>query len=162
MGTRNINQIIDDILKREGGLTNNPADKGGRTNFGIAERSHPDAWADGKVTEDEARAIYLRKYVQGPGFDRIPDHLLMAHLVDFGVNSGPSIAIQRLQGVLGVTVDGVLGPQTLDALSKRDVREINNLLVGERIKMIGRIVLRDKSQLAFLNGWLNRCCEFLR
>jgi lysozyme family protein len=157
-----INKIIDDILRREGGAVDHPADKGGRTNFGIAERSHPEAWADGKVTEDEARAIYLKKYVVGPGFDRVADPLLMAHLVDFGVNSGPSIAIQKLQSILGVKVDGVLGPKTLDALSARDAREVNNLLVGERIKMIGRIVLKDRSQLAFLNGWLNRCCEFLR
>ncbi len=157
-----INRIIDDILRREGGYTNHKSDKGGRTDFGISERSHPDAWADGVVSEDEARAIYLNKYVNGPGFHLITDPLLMAQLVDFGVNSGPAIAIQKLQGILGVTVDGVLGPETLNALSKRDVREVNNILVGERIKMIGRIVLRDRSQLAFLNGWLNRCCEFLR
>lgn len=154
-------QIIDDILKREGGLVNNPVDKGGRTNYGIAERSNPEAWADGKVTEDEARAIYLRKYVKGPGFDKLTDPLLMAQLVDYGVNSGPSIAIQKLQTILGVSADGILGPKTLDALSKRDAREINNLLVGERIKMIGRICIRDKSQIAFLNGWLMRACEFL-
>ncbi len=157
-----IDGIIDDLLKREGGFVNDPRDSGGRTNFGIAEKSNPEAWADGKVTEDEARSIYFNKYVKGPGFDRITDSSLMAQLVDFGVNSGPSIAIQKLQTVLRVTVDGILGKETLAALSSRDAREVGNLLVGERIKMIGRICVKNPSQLAFLNGWLNRCCEFLR
>lgn len=157
-----VNKIINDIIRREGGYVNNPNDKGGRTNFGIAERSHPEAWADDKITEDEAREIYLRKYVIGPGFDRVGDPHLMAQLVDFGVNSGPTIAIQKLQGILGVKVDGVLGPKTIAALSERDVREVNNQLVAERVKMIGRICVKSPSQLAFLNGWLNRAFEFLR
>lgn len=157
-----VDKIIDDILRREGGLVNHKDDKGGRTNFGIAERSHPDAWADGEVSEAEAREIYLQKYVRGPGFDRITDPHLMAQLVDFGVNSGPSIAIQKLQGILGVKADGVLGPRTLSALAARDVREVNNALVSERVKMIGRICVKNPSQLAFLNGWLNRCFEFLK
>lgn len=160
--TNPITKIIDDILRREGGFVNNSADKGGRTDFGISEHAHPEAWRDGKVTEDEARDIYFNKYVKGPGFDRIADPHLMAQLVDFGVNSGPAIAIQKLQGILGVKVDGVLGPKTLAALSERDVREVNNLLVGERMKMICRICVKNPSQLAFLNGWANRCFEFLR
>lgn len=157
-----VDKIIDDILAREGGLVNHKDDRGGRTNYGIAERSHPEAWADGVVTEAEAREIYLKKYVHGPNFHRIPDPHLMAQLVDFGVNSGPSIAIQKLQAVLGVKVDGILGEKTLDALSKRDVREVSNKLVAERVKMIGRICVKNPSQLAFLNGWLNRAFEFLK
>ena len=157
----NIDGIIDDILKREGGYVDNPADKGGRTNFGIAEASHPEAWADGKVTEAEARAIYINKYVKGPKFDLIPDQNLVAQLVDFGVNSGPGVAIQKLQTILGVTVDGVLGPETFKALEAADLKVINNKLTAERVKMIGRIVVRNKSQIVFLNGWLNRALEFL-
>ena len=156
-----ISKLIDDILEREKGYVNHKDDKGGRTNFGIAERSHPAAWADGSVTEDEARSIYLHKYVIGPKFNQIKDPALMAQLVDFGVNSGPSIAIQKLQGILNVKVDGILGQDTLAALNTQDVRTINNRLVAERVKMIGRICVKNPSQLAFINGWLNRALEFL-
>lgn len=55
------NDIVSDIIKREGGFVNNPADAGGRTDKGISEKSNPAAWADGKVTEEEARAIYQRR-----------------------------------------------------------------------------------------------------
>jgi lysozyme family protein len=157
-----VDQIIDDVIRREGGYSNNPADRGGRTKYGITERDHPDLWADGDVTLDEARSRFYSRYVITPGFDKISDPHLMAQLVDFGVNSGPFIAIQKLQIVLGTKSDGVLGPKTIAALSHRDSREVGNLLVGERVKMLGRICVRDKSQITFLNGWLNRATEFLR
>jgi lysozyme family protein len=156
-----IESIINDILKREGPATNDPNDHGGPTAFGISKKANPEAWADGKVTEAEAREIYARKYVDWPGFNQIHNPYLKAQLVDFGVNSGPQLAIMKLQEVLGVDVDGIIGPQTLSALDRADDRHTNNGLVAARIKMMGRIVKRDVSQLTYLNGWLNRALEFL-
>ena len=159
-----IEEIITDILQREGGLVNNPADKGGRTDKGISEKYHPEAWADGKVTEAEARTIYLKKYVLTPGFDKIKGSHLQTQLVDFGVHSGPQLAIMKLQKILGgIVVDGVIGPETLAALEViDDMDHLNNKLMCERIRMIGRIVGKDRSQAQFLNGWLERACQFLR
>jgi len=157
-----IDTILDAILKREGDFAHHPNDRGGRTQWGITERDFPGAWKDHKVTIEEAKDIYRRKFVNGPGFDRISDPHLQHQLIDYGVNSGPAIAIQKLQGILGTDVDGVLGPATLAALAQRDAREVNNLLVAERVKMIGRIVVKDRSQLTFLNGWLNRALSFLK
>ena len=156
--------LIDDIIKREGGSieTNNPKDKGGRTKYGISERSNPQAWADGTITLDEARAIYTAKYLKGPGFDRITDQKLQAQLVDFGVTSGPAIAITKLQAVLKVEQDGVLGPKTLAAIEAADPAILSNKLALERVKMIGRIVAKNPSQATFLNGWLNRAIEFIQ
>lgn len=152
---------ISDLLKNEGGYSNDSADKGGRTNYGISEKANPTAWADGKVTEDEARAIYEAKYVKAPGFDKIQDSKLRAQLVDFGVNSGPHLAIQKLQEIVGVPQDGVLGPETLAAIAKLHADDINNCLVASRVRMIGRIVSKDPSQLKFINGWLDRAVQFL-
>lgn len=155
--------LIDDVIAREGGskVTNNPVDKGGRTQYGIAERSHPDAWKDGKVTYEEARAIYEQKYLKGPGFDKVQDPKLQVLLVDFGVNSGPHLAIQKLQEILKVEVDGVLGPNTLAAIEREEPRRLTNKLALARIKMFGRIVKRDPSQLQFIDGWINRAGEFI-
>lgn len=154
--------IIDDILKREGPLTNDPTDAGGRTEFGISEHSNPAAWADGKVTEEEARVIYQRKYVDFPKFNLISDKQLREQLIDFGVTSGPMVAIQKLQTILHVDVDGVIGTQTLAALTTIHPEDVNNALVAARIKMIGQIVSKNPSQLKFLNGWLNRAVEWLK
>lgn len=160
----NVGTVIDDVLEREGKekVTNDPLDRGGRTQFGIAERNHPEAWADGKVTEDEARDIYVKKYVSRPGFDQLHDPGLMSQMVDFGVNSGTGIAIQKLQEVVGVEVDGVLGPETLQAVHVRQPRDVNNAVVVKRVQMIARIVQKRPDQVKFLGGWLNRSLEFLQ
>lgn len=157
-----IESIINDILIREGAASNSSSDLGGRTQFGISERANPQAWADGKVTELEARAIYINKYVIGPGFDKITDQDLRAQLVDFGVNSGPQLAIMKLQECVGAVPDGILGPKTLLLLEGIYIPSINNRLVSARVKMIGRIVSKNPSQIKWINGWLNRALEFLR
>lgn len=153
--------VIDDELKLEGGYSNNPVDKGGRTNYGISEKANPEAWADGKVTEQEARDIFQKRYVDNPGFNQIKDQYLFRQLVDFGITSGPAIAIQKLQGILAVTVDGILGPETLAALATIHPEDINNALVAARVKMIGKLISKNHSQAQFAAGWLDRAVSFL-
>jgi len=158
-----MSDLIDNIIKREGGdkVTNKPNDRGGRTQYGISEKANPEAWADGIVTNEEARAIFEQKYIKTPGFDKIKDPALFAQLVDFGVNSGPSLAIQKLQAILHVKIDGVLGPKTLVAIELENPIYLNNKLAVARVQMIGRIVQKNPSQLEYLSGWLNRALEFL-
>lgn len=153
--------LIDEIIQREGGskATDDKSDKGGRTQYGISERANPEAWKDGKVDYEEARKIYYRKYLKP--FEGLEDYLFYRQLVDFGVTSGPRLAIQKLQEILGVEVDGIIGPNTIKKVSEFP-GNLGNQLVASRIRMIGRLVQRDPSQLKFLSGWLNRALEFLR
>jgi len=156
-----MSKVIEDLIEREGPPTNDPVDMGGRTQLGISEAANPEAWADGKVTKDEAYAIYTAKYVKFPKFDVVPDEALKIQLIDFGVTSGPQLAIQKLQAILGVTEDGILGPITLKALSLVDPRWVNNALVSARVLMICRLVQKRPAQLRFLAGWCSRACEFI-
>ena len=157
--------IIDDVILKEGGsaTTNDPSDKGGRTTYGISERANEAAWKDGVVTKEEARAIYITKYVVQPGFDQVQDEHLRHLLVDFGVLSGPGTAIKALQRALGTREDGVLGLDTLSKVNAHtDSRKIHNRVVEERVKLMGRIVQKNPSQLKWLSGWLNRSISFIR
>lgn len=158
-----INDLITDIELREGGskVTNDSNDLGGRTQWGISEHSFPQAWVDGKVTEQEAREIYLQKFVIGPGFSKIPpSHAkVQAILVDWMVTSG-SVAIQALQRLLVLPVDGIFGPGTLAALTAANPDLLAAKLVRERVKMLGRVVTKNQSQLRYLNGWLDRALSF--
>lgn len=158
-----MSKIIDALLIREGRdkETNHPEDKGGRTKWGISERANPKAWADGDVTEAEAREIFETKYVNGPGFDKISDPSLRESLIDFGVMSGPGLAISKLQSILKVDQDGILGPKTLAAIAVWEPRRLTNKLALERVKMASRIVKRDPTQLKFIEGWINRFSEFV-
>lgn len=156
-----VNSIISDVITREGGLETNPADKGGPTIYGISQKNNPEAWKNGPPTEAEARAIFFNKYVKGPGFEQITDPALQAQLVDFGINSGPALAIMKLQGVLGVTADGVLGPGTLAALAKTHPEDTSVALAKARVLMLCRIVQKKPSQLQFLEGWVDRALSFI-
>ena len=159
-----IEDTITAILKAEGGdkVTNNSLDSAGKTQFGVSQKWNPEAWEDGKVTEAEARDIYYRTYVQWPKFDLITDPNLQAQLVDYGVNSGPYIAIQKLQSILGTDTDGVIGPRTLELLETADMKMLNNQLVAARIRMIAKIVKKSPSQAVFIVGWCERALSFLR
>jgi len=155
--------IIDEIIRREGGdkETNDPTDRGGRTKYGISEVHNPEAWADGDVDYQEARSIYERKYIVGPRFNRVKNDKLRELLIDYGVNSGPQLAIQKLQEILKVKTDGILGPKTLAAIEAQEPRRLTNQLALARIKMMGRIAKKDPSQLKYINGWLDRAGSFI-
>lgn len=138
-------------------------DAGGRTQWGISEKSNPSAWADGKVTEGESREIFLQKYVVFPKFHLIPPShaALQSQLIDYGFNSGQDLVIRKLQSILGVKPDGVLGPKTLEAVAKSDPRLVNNKLVAARCLMLARLVQRDpKGHLNEIVGLLDRALSF--
>lgn len=159
--------VIDDAITREiqleGGatLTNNSKDAGGRTIYGISERANPDLWKNGPPTEAQARQRFMERYVVEPGFNRVVDPQLQAQLIDFGITSGPAVAIAKLQEIVGVKTDGVLGSKTLATLVSRDTRKVNNSLVIARVNMICKIVENKPSQLEFLRGWVMRALTFL-
>ena len=156
-----MSDTVDAVVKREGGLSDHPADTGGRTYQGISETWNADLWKHGPPTDAQVRERYEQRYIKGPGFDRVADRRLREQLVDFGVHSGPGIAIQKLQEIVHTTVDGVLGPETLSALGTVQSDGIGNMLVAARVRMLGKIVTKNPSQLVFLNGWLSRALEFL-
>jgi lysozyme family protein len=162
-------EIIDDILEREGGFVDHPADKGGPTMFGItlatlaAWRGQSVSAADVKaLTKDEARRIYARRYIEDPGFDRIDDPSLRAAVIDAGVLHGTGWAARRLQEIAGATPDGEIGTQTLGRVNRHpDPNALRRAFVRRRIVRIGEIVRRDPSQAVFLVGWLNRATAFI-
>lgn len=151
--------MIAALLRREGGYSNDPKDRGGETNFGISKRSFPSL--DIKhLTKEQAIAIYRARYLEGPKIHLLPESL-QPLMLDFAVNSGQIVAINKLQKVLGVEVDGVIGPQTLSAAHAAEIRGLINALVAERVRMICSIVIKAPAQLKFLSGWVNRAFEFL-
>ena len=165
----NNDQEVAKIIAREGSsYTNDPKDRGGPTKFGITQstlawfRGHPVSPADVEsLTLKEAQEIYAKRYILGPGFDKLPQGVLQSNLIDFGVMSGPQLAIMHLQEALGVRADGIIGPHTLTALQQASPLEVNKQLVARRCLMAARLCKKDPKQLAFLVGWLQRFLSFL-
>jgi lysozyme family protein len=93
-----VERMIDEVIGREGGFSNHPADRGGPTRWGVTEavaRAHGYRGDMRDFPRDEAVGIYRRLYWQKPGFDRIATKLprVAAELFDTGVNMGPATAV---------------------------------------------------------------------
>jgi len=169
--------IITGIIGREGTtFTNDPVDRGGPTKFGITLRDLRTWRNDPSVgavdvetmTEAEARAIYRRRYIEDPGFDRIPNEWIRAFIVDTGVLQGPRVATKLLQRAVNVDPDGVFGPITLAAVQVASVESVRRSLVKDRLQHLLACALVDipadlvqNTSLKFLKGWINRVVSFL-
>lgn len=165
-------EIITDILKAEGWdkYTNHPADRGGPTKWGITLRAYQDFLPNNDVTVDDikalkevhARAFYRQKYIEGPGYDRIGSPFLIGCVVDAAVNHGPRRATKWLQRAVGTKQDGILGPNTLQAVNRQDDIITALKFLSFRVKFYGYLVTRDTSQAVFAHGWNNRAAKWLQ
>lgn len=111
-----LERCLEAVLADEGGLSNNRQDPGGLTKYGISQRAYP-TLNIAALTVEQAKAIYQRDYWNPINGDNLPTGLDLT-LFDCAVNQGVSTAIQLLQQVLGLKVDGHLGPITLAASAK--------------------------------------------
>ena len=94
-GASSFDQSMTSVWQSEGSALVADDNGAGRARFGITERSHPAAWADGDVTMEEANAIYKRDYWDAIGADDLPAG--MAHMAfDTAVNMGAGRARQLL------------------------------------------------------------------
>lgn len=149
-------QLIGRVLGAEGGYTNDPADPGGETNWGISKRSYPhlDIRA---LTREEAVEIYRRDFWQRVHGDEMPP-VLAFHLLDFAVNSGVETAIRKLQHELGVADDGIWGPVTKAAAAACNPPVTALMLLAARLDFMRRL----KNWPAASAGWAGRIAESMR
>ena len=174
--TIDVKDLIDDVLKKEGGYVNHPADKGGPTNFGITQATLSRFLERAATVEDvknldveTARDIYELRYYRQPRIDKLPE-AIQAFVFDSAVNHGPRRAIRFVQEVCNdagfgpLTPDGLMGPKT-KAVAEACYEALGDwmlvALVEERQMFYVNIVTNNNSQLVFLKGWLNRARQFL-
>lgn len=161
-------KLIDDIILREGGFVDHPADRGGPTKHGITQATLA-RWRGAPVTRDDvaeltfedARQIYRRLYIDDPGFHHIFDRRLQAAVVDAGVHHGPATAARWLQAAVGARPDGVIGPRTIEAMRGAPPDRARRGVVRQRVQYMVDVVARGPSQLVFLRGWIARALAFL-
>jgi lysozyme family protein len=168
--------MIDDILRREGGYVDHPADRGGPTKYGITQKTLSAYIGRAALvsevqtlSEAVAREIYERNYYVAPRIDRLPE-AIQPFIFDCAVNHGPRRAIKFVQSVCNqagctptLSVDGAMGPNTRKAAEWAN-REMGptllSALLEERRNFYRLIVAQRPSQEVFLTGWMNRVNEF--
>ncbi len=171
-----VGEMIDDILRREGGYVNHPADKGGPTKYGITQATLSRYIGQAalvsdvqNLSEDVARDIYEKNYYFSPGIHKLPQEI-QPFIFDCAVNHGPRRAIKFVQSVCNqagrdpkLSEDGAMGPNTRKA-AEWALEEMGEYflkaLLEERRNFYLAIVAAKPSQQVFLRGWMNRVNEF--
>ncbi len=149
-------------LQWEGGTVDHPSDPGGRTHKGISARAHPDAWADGVVTDAEVHRIYRESYWTPLSCDVIQWPLSLV-LFDFGVHSGAMTAARALQRLTGAPIDGHVGRKTLDAIDGAySARGLALLLCDARMAFLEALVASRPASRVFARGWRRRVADLAR
>ena len=174
--------IINKICKTEGGYVNNPNDKGGPTNHGIAWATwqeysekylgvEPTLGNLINLTTADAQKIYKGEYWDAIYADQIQDGDMRYALADFYVNAkGNALkTLQRTLNQLGanVTVDGAMGSQTLNAINQANPVDLYNKFNDNRQAYYNRLCNspnipfadREKNKKN-INGWTNRVNSF--
>lgn len=140
---KNFEKIVEILLGIEGGYSNHPNDRGGKTNYGITQRTY-DAWrkmnnlpiatVENDLTPEEAKDIYYNMYWKESGADKYADPRDAMGLFDMAVISSPVEAIRMF--------------------NKSD----NNFytMLDNRKKYFDNIIKRDSKQVVFKDGWDER------
>ena len=176
--SNDIEDLVDELIEREGDYVDHPADRGGATRFGITEavaRANGYQGAMERLPREQAEAIYRHLYWLRPRFDQVATltPAVAAELFDTGANMGPSVAATFLQRALtalnrngrdypDLVPDGQVGPATIAALTaflavrgqapgEAVLLRALEALQGERYL---RLAERRPANEAFLYGWL--------
>lgn len=155
------------FLAHEGGFVNHPNDPGGATNKGVTIANFRKYVKPGgtvsdlkKITNAQVATVFKRHYWDRVRADELPSGVDYT-VGDFAINSGPSRAIKELQKVVGVVVDGAMGPLTMAAVNNADPIFIIRNLNANRLAFMKRI--RNGSLWkTFGKGWQRRVDEVER
>ena len=147
---------FDRLLGSEGGYSNNPADPGGETNWGISKRSYPNVDIKA-LTRVGAKAIYERDFWNRIHAEELPDGVAF-QVFDFAVNSGIETAVRHLQRAVGVAEDGYWGPVTRAAVAAMSESDIIMRFVASRLDFWTSL----STWSTFGRGWSRRAASDLR
>lgn len=157
--TKGYKDAVERALKHEGGYSDHPADKGGKTNFGITEavaRQHGYKGDMRALSRDFAIDVYKKSY-----WDKVRagefQFAVGFQLFDACINHGQRNAIKIAQRAVGVKDDGIIGPVTIQAIQDIDPSVFIVCFNAERIKFYTSL----STWGSFGRGWARRVADNL-
>lgn len=171
------------VLQHEGGFVDHKADPGGATNWGVSlrwlrslEDRDNDGWIDGDLNKDgsidvhdirgmdqeQAIGLYKVYWWDEYHYGQLAQYPTAAKIFDMAVNMGARQAhkiAQRAANLFqaGLTVDGVLGPMSRQALNRiDDVDGLVGAFCDGQEAFYRGLVSASQERAVFLTGWLRR------
>lgn len=164
----NFDEAFKTTVGHEGGFTSNPKDAGNwtggkvsvgvnkGTKYGIASNTYPNEDIK-NLTLERAKFLYKRDFWDKAKCDSLPNGLRF-HVFDVSVNSGVSRGVKTLQQALGVTADGIIGNNTINASLTQKQDEVLVRFYSFRILFYTSLDLF----VTFGKGWMNRVANNLK
>lgn len=136
----------------EGTHSDDAADRGGDTWYGISRVANPDMpWPP---TRDQAIERYRERYWNACRCDELPPIIAVA-VFDAAVQHDPKDAIRFLQRTIRVTIDGIIGTETIAHSAWADGNTLANFL-SYRSLHYTKLTREDRAQMRFARGWARR------
>ena len=155
---QNFDKCMEMLLVHEGGYVNHPSDPGGMTNLGVTKKTWNHFYGDDiseermrNITVDDVKPLYRTNRWDRCRCGDLPSGVDWA-VFDWAVNSGPGRATKALQRAVGAFEDGVVGPQTLMAVTASQSHEIINRIAVHRDSYYCDLKHFD----TFGRGWIRR------
>lgn len=181
MAKNRFDECVDIVFRFEGGYSDYAEDRGGKTKYGITESTMLLAYKKGIVlykniydlTLEDAKKIYQVEYWDRCRCDEIPAPIDLC-VFDASVNCGVSASGKFLQTALNIylelrgnntmlKIDGIIGEKTIKVIesisSISHAQFVCSRVNDERIAYYLDVCKRNKSQMAFLSGWIRRVLE---
>ncbi|MCZ8355478.1 MAG: hypothetical protein O9340_12125 [Cyclobacteriaceae bacterium] len=166
------------IEPNEGGYAKLPHDKGGRTYAGIAENYNKswEGWPyidlqemklKGKPVPNNTKFPDLQFLVtkfyedrwKANRFSEINNQDVANLLFDYHVHS-QSNAIKAIQKIVGVTPDGKMGSQTIQAINKANPAIVHDALLQQRRNFLEKVINNNPGYESFRKGFAARLAKF--
>jgi len=180
--------IVPFFYKWEGGTSNDIKDSassytcgvdGIHTNKGVTYKAWVGVFGTDevdrflKMNHEDWGLIFKSKYWDAVKGDRIEPQSIADCLVSWAWGSGARTAVKQMQRVLGVTVDGIIGNQTIGAINDSNELELFAKCVQARRNFFHYITTpanargqrarkRYSNNQRFLRGWLRRLDAFTK
>ncbi len=153
------------VLQHEGGYSDDEYDPGGATKFGISQRfvtDHHLGLFIKDITLKQAKKIYRDYWWDKYEYNDINNLTVATKVFDMSVNMGPLQAHKLLQRAINdvssskITVDGLLGPETLSAANMIDEELLMSFLRMNAARFYLELVNKNPQNKVFKAGWLKR------
>jgi lysozyme family protein len=170
--TERFNFAFDELMKHEGGFSNDPHDPGGPTKFGITQKDIDkfylayDLERDVKnLTLESARLFYRYEWWHRYFYYAINSLIVATKIFDMSVNIGPKKAHKIVQLSCNhcgysLMLDSILGGKTISSLNEislhNDEEDLINQLCEEQKSYYEYLIEKNPKLKVFEKGWLKR------
>lgn len=165
------------VLQNEGGYVNDPDDPGGETYKGVTRKFFPkwEGWTtidllkkqsgfpknldSDTELQESVKTFYEVQFWSRIKGDDITDQDVATSIFDFAVNAGVTTSASLAQMVVGVAADGIIGPQSIEAINKYNVELFLAKFTLAKIARYIHIVQKRPKSKKYFYGWIRRAME---